>query len=104
MIKLEFYKGYSWAADQLGGMCSPEFAIFTIIYSYHEARRDCFYSLTGFSKMIGCSRSTVQRAIGRLKETRVIYSGECNFVNSLQYVINERIVDQWIYDWKSKQP
>ncbi|WP_366558635.1 helix-turn-helix domain-containing protein [Ruminococcus sp.] len=101
MIRLEFYKGYSWAAAKLGGMCSPEYAIFTIIYSYHEAKRDCFYSLSSFAKMIGCGRSTVQRALKRLKDTGVLLVGECNYTNSLQYDICEKVVAQWIEEWKN---
>ena len=101
MVKLEFYKGYSWAAAKLGGMCTPEYAIFTIIYSYHEAKRDCFYSLSGFAKMIGCGRSTVQRALKRLKDTGILIVGDCNFTYSLQYDISEKVVLQWINEWKT---
>lgn len=100
MIRLDFYKGYSWAAAKLGGMCTPEYAIFTIIYSYHEANRDCFYSLTGFAKMLGCSRSTVQRALKRLKDTDVLIVGECNFTNSLQYDVRDLIVNRWKVEWR----
>lgn len=100
MIKLEFYKGYSWAAEKLGGMCSPEFAIFTIIYSFYENKRDCFYSLSGFAKLISCSRSTVQRALKHLKAMDCIIADECNFTNSMQYIVNERTVSAWKKAWQ----
>ena len=101
MVRLEFYKSYSWAAEKLGGMCSPEFALFTLMYSFHEADRDCFYSLISLSKMIGCSKSTVQRALKRLKDSGAVTAEQCNFTFSMQYLIDERVVEQWKREWRN---
>ncbi len=95
MKRLEFYKYYSWAADKLGGMCTPETAIFSVIYSYYEGEKSCFISYKGFSNLLGISERTVQRAVKRLEAIGVIYVSWSNFTDSKEYEINDSMTREW---------
>ena len=94
-VRLEFYRGYSWAAVRLGGMCSYTYNIFSIIYSYHATGKECFVSLPVFSELLGVSERSVRRGIDILEEFGVVYVGRCNYRNSNQYTVEDRVVDQW---------
>lgn len=98
MYRLEFYKAYSFAAYKLG-MASTEYALFTIIYSYYENGGECFYSLKGWADMIYVSTSSIQRAIKNLKKKGIISVSACNYTDSLQYYINENVVEIWKQDY-----
>lgn len=102
MKQLEFTKVYAWAAAHLGGMCSPKTAVFSIIYSYHEAEKNCYISYKTFAKRIGVTERTIQTAIKQLESEKVIYSGWSNYTNTKEYEVNDRIVSQWIYEFQNE--
>ena len=95
MKRLEFTKVYAWAADRLGGMCSPKTAVFSIIYSYYEAGLTCFISYRTFAQRIGVTERTIQTAVKQLEEQQIIFSGWSNYTNTKEYEINEDIVFRW---------
>ncbi len=97
MKQLEFYKVYNWAAFQLGGLCTPETMIFSVMYSYHEAKKECFCSYSEFERIIGCCHATVSTAINKLCTIGIIekYTRGCEYRNSNTYEINESMVKIW---------
>lgn len=103
MKRLEFYKVYSWAAVQLGGMASAETMVFSVIWSFYENNKECFISLSEFAALIGCGKSTIQRAIRKLEYKNVIYIEPCNYRNSNSYTVDERIVDYWKQEFEKTE-
>jgi DNA-binding MarR family transcriptional regulator len=104
MKRPDFYQYHSWAIEKLG-MCTPEMAIFAIIYSYESANKSCFVSFTQFQRLCGLSRSTVAKALNKLEyEYQVIrrYSKECEYNTNNIYEIVIETVAQWQYEYNQK--
>lgn len=96
MAKFDFQKVYYWAAAQLGGMCTPETAIYSLIYFFYEDNKICFMSQSEIARRLGISRTTVYRALTNLRTMGAICSGACNFTrNTNQYDIVERTAQLW---------
>lgn len=95
MKRLEFTKFYTWAADHLGGMCSPKMAVFSIIYSYYEHGLTCYISYKTFAQWVGVTERTIQTAVKQLEEHQIIFSEWSNYTNTKEYEINEDIVLRW---------
>jgi biotin operon repressor len=96
MAKFDFQKTYFWAAAQLGGMCTPETAIYSLIYFFYEDNKTCFMSQSEIGRRLGISRTTVYRALTNLKTMGAIGAGACNFTkHTCEYYIIERTAKLW---------
>lgn len=95
-------KIYDWIADKLGGYCTPETVVLSIIYGYYENGKDCFYSYKTLAETAGTSVITMKRAVKKLREAGYIEVFKNNFTDTNLYTPDYRITEKWREEWLLK--